>query len=98
MKTLNVFEGNIYAQDRRKNRKYEAALEGFLADPSRWKGPTEEDKKAVELVRAQMKIMESDRKRKLYETDLIRHRFEEIMTEIENTNRFKRVRSQTFGF
>ncbi|EFO87175.1 hypothetical protein CRE_30309 [Caenorhabditis remanei] len=97
MKVLRCFEGTNYARDRRKNRRYEAVMNGLIKNSDRWTGPTEEEKNAVQSVRDQMKIMEQDRKRKRYETDLLRHRFEEIMSEIEHTNRFKRIRSQTFN-
>ncbi|CAP28206.1 LOW QUALITY PROTEIN: Protein CBG08369 [Caenorhabditis briggsae] len=57
LKVLHCFEGNNYAQDRRKNRKYEAVMNGLITNANRWTGPTDEEKKAVELVRDQMKIM-----------------------------------------
>uniref|UniRef100_A0A8R1HWS3 Ion transport domain-containing protein n=1 Tax=Caenorhabditis japonica TaxID=281687 RepID=A0A8R1HWS3_CAEJA len=95
MKILACFEGKNYAKERRKNRKFEAVMNGLISDENRWNGPSEEEKNAVQLVKDQMTIMELERKRKRFETDIIRQRFEDMMTEIESTNRFKRVRSHS---
>lgn len=59
MKILHIFEGKVYAKERRKNRKYEAVMNGLISNPNRWDGPTEDEKKSVELVREQMSILVS---------------------------------------